>query len=188
MNRAFERMSTRLRRAAAYSLRVSTMAVNHDPAQLSVEPAPDAAGEALAEGVPVAMRTFGGRGTAKKARCDTHLALPLGPLDRAAAVRLTGKLKAKRQTATPIAAALAKVADDLAAIEGSRTVVLVTDGNETCGGDVDSASMAPVTTTPSPLERSAPRPRGSSPASIAWRYSPTRQWSSMTWCSTAERP
>jgi len=179
MDRSFERMSTRLRRPATYTLLLGTTEVNRDPASLSVSApvgqptalAPGVAvgiildtsgsmrkgldgkrridiaksalrqlvGDGLAEGVPVALRTFGGRGSNKASRCETRLAQPLEPLDRAAALKLVKKLKAARKTKTPIGAALRAMADDLAAATGSHTIVLITDGAETCGDDPDAA-------------------------------------------------
>ena len=44
-------------------------------------------------------------------------------------------LKVVRATDTPIGAALDAVADDLAGVTGPKSVILVTDGEETCGGD-----------------------------------------------------
>jgi len=97
--------------------------------------------ENLDEDVPVAIRTFGGPGPRKKAKCATTLTLPLGPLDRAAALRAVDKVRAKKQTGTPIAEALAAVPGDLADVDGLRNVVLITDGAATCGGD-PAASIA----------------------------------------------
>ena len=71
-----------------------------------------------------------------------QLTLPLGPLDSAAAAKLIRKLDAEKRTKTPLAAAIAAVADDLASVEGSRTVVLVTDGAETCKGDPEAEIIA----------------------------------------------
>jgi hypothetical protein len=95
--------------------------------------------EDLPEGVPVALRTFGGAGKGKKARCDTRLTLSLAPLDVATTVKLIGTLKAAKTTKTPLAAALIAVADDLATVTGQRTIVLITDGAETCKGDPKAA-------------------------------------------------
>jgi hypothetical protein len=44
-------------------------------------------------------------------------------------------LNAKNGAKTPIGASLAKVADDLRTAKGEKLVVLITDGEETCGGD-----------------------------------------------------
>jgi len=70
------------------------------------------------------------------------LTLPLGPLDPGAALKTVKALTAQKKTGTPIAAALQAVAQDLAAVDGLRSVVLVTDGNESCGGDPMAAITA----------------------------------------------
>jgi len=98
--------------------------------------------ENLGEDVPVAIRTFGGPGPRKKAKCATTLTLPLGPLDRAAALRAVDKVKARKQTSTPIAQALAAVPEDLADVDGLRSVVLITDGAATCDADPAAAIAA----------------------------------------------
>jgi Mg-chelatase subunit ChlD len=68
-------------------------------------------------------------------RCQTELTVPVAPLDRTSMLALVERLEAGKRTSTPIAASLAAVADDLAGLTGRRTIVLVTDGDETCGGD-----------------------------------------------------
>jgi len=85
--------------------------------------------------VPVALRTFGSKGKGREANCGTTLTLPLAPLDRDATLGVVRELKARKRTSTPIGAALAAIVEDLDAVSGPRTVVLVTDGKETCGGD-----------------------------------------------------
>jgi len=50
-------------------------------------------------------------------------------------VKQINKITPKNQAKTPIGASLRAVATDLAAAKGLRTVILVTDGEETCGGD-----------------------------------------------------
>jgi hypothetical protein len=77
-----------------------------------------------------------------EAKCATSLTLPLAPLDRDLALQTIKRLKAGKKTATPIAAALAQVPQDLAEIDGLRSVVLITDGNETCKGDPEAAIAA----------------------------------------------
>ena len=94
-------------------------------------------GDGLSEGVPMALRTFESTGKSKADRCQTTLSLPFGPLDRAAALDTVKQLKAGKKTKTPIAAAITAAASDLESISGSRTIVLITDGDETCGGDPD---------------------------------------------------
>ena len=88
--------------------------------------------EILSVGQPLAFRVFGND---KAGSCETHLVAPLGPLDPDEMIKKIRKIKAINRSRTPIAASLAAVADDLGAGSGLRTVVLVTDGEETCGGD-----------------------------------------------------
>ena len=98
--------------------------------------------ETLAEGTPLAVRTFGGPGRGRQANCATTQALPLGPLRREAALRTVKKLKAAKKTATPIAAAIDAVPTDLADVKGLRSVVLITDGAASCEGDPRDAIEA----------------------------------------------
>ena len=98
--------------------------------------------ESLAEDVPVALRTFGMTGSGRAAKCGTTLDLPLTPLDRASALKTVKKLTARKKTATPIAAALEAVGRDLAAVDGLRSVILITDGEATCDGDPGEAIEA----------------------------------------------
>ncbi|KFL37725.1 vWA domain-containing protein [Arenimonas donghaensis] len=90
----------------------------------------------LADGTRVALRVFGHR---KPDACDTELLSPLAPLDRAALAAAVRGIEAKNLAKTPIGASLEAVADDLAGVEGRAVVVLVTDGEETCGGDPAAA-------------------------------------------------
>ena len=90
----------------------------------------------LADGTRVALRVFGHR---KPDACDTELLAPLAPLDRAALAATVRGIEAKNLAKTPIGASLEAVADDLAGVEGRAVVVLVTDGEETCGGDPAAA-------------------------------------------------
>lgn len=109
----------------------------------------DALTDAVApvEGVNLGLRVFGHEGDnteAGKARScrSTTLKVPLGSLDReqwrgqAATVRPAGW--------TPLALALARAGEDLPYAEGERrqVVVLVSDGEETCGGDPCAAAAA----------------------------------------------
>ncbi|MEZ5440359.1 MAG: VWA domain-containing protein [Lysobacterales bacterium] len=85
---------------------------------------------------PVALRVFGHR---QPNACDTDLLVPLAPLDAAAMGQRIAGIEAKNLAKTPIAASLAAVADDLAGVEGRAIVILVTDGEETCGGNPEAA-------------------------------------------------
>ena len=88
-------------------------------------------GETIPAGTPFALRVIG-RGSDC---CQSELDIPFAPLDRAAAGLKLAALQAKNNARTPIGAALEKVADDLGSARGERVVILVTDGEETCGGN-----------------------------------------------------
>ncbi|MGR3512232.1 MAG: VWA domain-containing protein [Paracoccaceae bacterium] len=91
--------------------------------------------EVLPEGAMVSYRAFG----LEKDACDTRAFLPLSPLDKAQAIVAIAETAAINLAKTPIAASLAAAADDLANHQGPKTVVLITDGKETCDGDVLAA-------------------------------------------------
>jgi hypothetical protein len=87
-------------------------------------------------GTPVAMRVFGHKETGS---CRTDLEQPLAPLDPARTAALIAKLQPQNLAKTPIGKSLELVAQDLQSNQGERVVVLITDGEETCGGDPASA-------------------------------------------------
>lgn len=90
----------------------------------------------LADQTRVSLRVFGHR---KPDACDTELLQALAPLDRKQLSARIAGIEAKNLAKTPIADSLAAVAADLAGVEGSAVVVLVTDGEETCNGDPEAA-------------------------------------------------
>ena len=89
----------------------------------------------LPGGIPVALRVF----EDEPDSCETELAVPLGPLDRASMIATVLGRDVPRGVQTPLAAAISKVADDLASITGPRIVVVLSDGQESCGGDPEAA-------------------------------------------------
>ena len=82
-------------------------------------------------GTPFALRVFG----REVDSCQTDLDVPVGPLNPAAVGTRIAALNAKNGAKTPIGASLAKAADDLKGVSGEKLIVLITDGEETCGGD-----------------------------------------------------
>ncbi len=80
----------------------------------------------------VALRVFGHKETGS---CRTDLEMGLQPLNPRKAVGIISRINAKNLAKTPIADSLAKVRDDLKQVQGKKVVILVTDGEETCGGD-----------------------------------------------------
>ncbi|MEO0424999.1 MAG: hypothetical protein AAF184_21870 [Pseudomonadota bacterium] len=91
--------------------------------------------EVLPDGIGFALRAFGNR---EASSCRTDLEVPLGALDRSAARAVVAEITPQAFAYTPIAASIAKVPEDLAAATGRKTVVLITDGEESCDGDVEA--------------------------------------------------
>lgn len=86
-------------------------------------------------GTPFAFRVFG----REVDSCQTDLDVPVSPLNPAAVGQRIAALVAKNGAKTPIGASLDKAADDLKSVTGEKLIVLVTDGEETCGGDPAAA-------------------------------------------------
>ncbi|MEV6113038.1 VWA domain-containing protein [Streptomyces sp. NPDC052109] len=89
--------------------------------------------DATPQEVRLGIRTLGAnyRGNDRKEGCkDTAQLYPVGPLDRTDAKTAVATLQPTGWT--PIGPALLKAADDLAGGEGSRRIVLISDGEDTC--------------------------------------------------------
>jgi hypothetical protein len=89
----------------------------------------------LPAGTQTAMRVFG----TVPGSCDTSLAIPLGPLDPASAASTVASIQAIDEVRTPLGASLEAAGADLRNVNGPKLIVLVTDGEETCGGDPGAA-------------------------------------------------
>jgi Ca-activated chloride channel family protein len=89
--------------------------------------------DALPESTVLGVRAYGGTFEDKERGCgDTRLLVGMGPLDRAAAKSAFAGLKPLGFT--PIATSLEKAAADFSR-EGARRILLISDGEETCGGN-----------------------------------------------------
>jgi hypothetical protein len=86
-------------------------------------------------GTPFAFRVFG----RMEDSCQSDLDVPLGPLNAQAVTSRFSGLEPKNGAKTAIGASLELVASDLGAVKGERLVILLTDGEETCGGDPAAA-------------------------------------------------
>jgi hypothetical protein len=86
-------------------------------------------------GTPFAFRVFG----RMEDSCQSDLDVPLGPLNVQAVTAKIASLEAKNGAKTAIGASLEQVASDLRSVQGERLVILLTDGEETCGGDPAAA-------------------------------------------------
>ncbi len=88
---------------------------------------------ALPGDAAVGLRIYGSRIADGPGSCkDSELVVPVGPADKGALRTALGK--ARPLGNTPIAYSLEQAAADLPD-SGSRTIVLVSDGEESCGGD-----------------------------------------------------
>lgn len=94
--------------------------------------------QTIPPGTTVSLRTFGDTPDS----CDTRLVVPAGPLDPAAMSSTIQQVPVVDLVRTPIGASLQQVAADLGTNAGPKIVVLVTDGEETCGGDPAAAIRA----------------------------------------------
>lgn len=107
-----------------------------DGAQTRMETAIEAISALIQNELPAecsfALRVFG---HLKADSCDTQLEIPLRPLDRNLVLAKIKSIQAKNLARTPIAASLDQVDQDLAGASANKLVILLTDGEETCGGD-----------------------------------------------------
>lgn len=98
----------------------------------------EAAGEAFGQVVDampaeaqVGLRVFGGGTSGVDACEDSRLAVPVGPVDAPALAEAMAELEPSGDT--PLAYSMEHAAGDLPA-EGQRIIVVISDGEETCGG------------------------------------------------------
>ncbi len=89
----------------------------------------------IAAGTPFALRVLG----REVDSCQTDLEIALAPLNAAAVAGKIAKLESKNNARTPLGASLDKVPEDLRNATAERLVILLTDGDETCGGDPAAA-------------------------------------------------
>ena len=92
--------------------------------------------DALPADSAFALRVFGHK---EADSCRTDLEIKQPKLDKPAAVAKIKTITAMNLAKTPIGASLLKVKDDLAGVNGSMLVILMTDGEETCDGDPKAA-------------------------------------------------
>ncbi len=97
------------------------------------------ASASLPDDLDLALRAYGHTSASEENNCtDSGLLVPFGSSNRYALQAAIDGLKPKGQT--PIAFALKQAAADFDALDGERTLVLVTDGLESCGGDPVAAA------------------------------------------------
>jgi hypothetical protein len=95
--------------------------------------------DALPEDLNVGLRVYGHRQSSKSPQTctDTELVVPIGKLDRAAIVQAASKLKPRGET--PLIHSSLQAVEDLKAA-GGGSVILITDGEESCKGDPKAAA------------------------------------------------
>jgi hypothetical protein len=92
--------------------------------------------EILPEGVPFALRAFG---HLTPQSCESRLEVGLAPLVREEALAAIDEIQPKLLSQTPLADALLQVGSDLGDAPPGSSVVVITDGEESCGGDPAAA-------------------------------------------------
>lgn len=95
--------------------------------------------ETLPLGTQLALRVFG---QGPRGSCDTELTIPLSELNPETARSAIAPISPTNGAKTPIAASLRAVTNDLASAAGRHLVILLTDGEETCEGDVSAEITA----------------------------------------------
>ncbi|HVW04337.1 MAG TPA: VWA domain-containing protein, partial [Vicinamibacterales bacterium] len=93
----------------------------------------------IADATPVTLRVYGQGGPGS---CSSDLLMPLAPLDRAKAEAVVATARSTNGAKTATAASLHATAADLAGAQGAKRVILITDGEENCGGDVEAEIAA----------------------------------------------
>jgi Ca-activated chloride channel family protein len=95
----------------------------------------------LPDDLNVGLRVYGHRYGSKSAQTcqDTELLVPIGKLDRERIVKATSQLKPHGET--PLVYSVLKTVGDLKAA-GGGSVILITDGEESCHGNAQSAARA----------------------------------------------
>jgi hypothetical protein len=95
----------------------------------------------VADDTNVGLRVYGDRyaSTDKRTCTDSHLAAPVQKLDRAALAKLIDSAKPRGET--PLVYSVTQAIDDLKSV-GGGSIALITDGEESCGGDFAAAAAA----------------------------------------------
>lgn len=95
--------------------------------------------DTLPAGSGFTLRVFGHR---EADSCRTDLEIPLAPLDPAHATGVIRAIQARNLARTPLGRAIELAASDLEGVVGQRLLIVLSDGEETCGGDPAAAIQA----------------------------------------------
>lgn len=93
----------------------------------------------LPDDANVGLRVYGHRHPSKSAQTctDTELVVPIAKLDRERILKAASKLRPRGET--PLIYSSLQAVNDLKAV-GGGSVILITDGEESCGGDAKAAA------------------------------------------------
>jgi hypothetical protein len=95
----------------------------------------------LPDSLSVGLRVYGHRYGLNdpKACTDTELLIPIGPIDKAGLIDTVNKIQLKGKT--PLVLSVVEAIKDFEKIPNG-SVILITDGIESCGGDINSIAPA----------------------------------------------
>ena len=95
----------------------------------------------LPDDLKVGLRVYGHRQSSKSAETcrDTQLVVPIARLDRERILKAASSLRPRGET--PLIHSSLQAVEDLTAA-GGGSVILITDGEESCGGDAKAAARA----------------------------------------------
>jgi hypothetical protein len=92
----------------------------------------------LPDNTNIALRSYGHRRTGDCT--DIDLVAPFAPLDRASLMEKVRSIRPINLSRTPIEQTLRQAAEDIGSIQNDVLIILVSDGDETCGGDPAKAA------------------------------------------------
>ncbi|MDH5743940.1 MAG: VWA domain-containing protein [Candidatus Aminicenantes bacterium] len=95
----------------------------------------------LPDGMNVGLRLYGHRyGLNDRRACqDTELNVPIGPIDKAVLIDIIKKIQPKGKT--PLVYSVLQAGDDFKNIQNG-SIILITDGIESCDGDINAIAPA----------------------------------------------
>ncbi len=94
----------------------------------------------LPANIPLSLRAFGHIENTATSSCHTALEIAVQPLNRDNALAILGPIRPQFNTDTPLAESIMLASQDLASVRDREIVLVVlTDGEETCGGDLTGA-------------------------------------------------
>ncbi len=124
---------------ASWSMRNPELPANAgvDRIDIAKESLTDIVNNAIPDGTMVALRSFGN--IEGNLSCRTDLMYEAQPLDKAALLEISDAIEPQFDANTPIATSLSAMGNDMSGVAQPKIIILLTDGLETCEGDVSAA-------------------------------------------------